>query len=334
MAGKRTKISLAILAVIFTIAFAFATLELPRIVNGILMSYFPDLGSSTVDPQIVSMMSYAVPIGYICLGIIIALVVLGLTFGKSRLSSLGALAFFLPTFGYFALSMFLLTGIGLTRIIWLPFWNTYFVSFLKLGDIAYVPYMAVVYPFYLLSVDVRAWLAYFAVGGGLLVFVIGTFAWLTGKLEQKKLVNFWIYKYSRHPQYLGYLVWSYGVMLLATLAKFPKGGYNPGPSLPWIVSSLIIICVALAEEIRMQKEYGKEYTKYQSATPFLLPLPKFISNIAVAPARLMFHKKSLPETKKEIFFTLLVYAFILFLASVPFLLLNWPPDYGWRIWPY
>ena len=123
-------------------------------------------------------------------------------------------------------------------------------------------------------------------------------------------------------------------MLLATVAKFPKGGYNPGPSLPWIVSSLIIVCVALAEEIRMQKEYGKEYVEYQRATPFLLPLPKFISGIAAAHARLMFHKKSLPEANREIVYIFLVYAFILFLASVPFLLLNWPPNYGWRIWPY
>ncbi|NIO37088.1 hypothetical protein GTO27_05230, partial [Candidatus Bathyarchaeota archaeon] len=52
-----------------------------------------------------------------------------------------------------------------------------------------------------------------------------------GKFEKRKIYDFWIYKYSRHPQYLGFILWSYGVMLLTALAPVPRGGYQPEPSL-------------------------------------------------------------------------------------------------------
>ena len=320
---------LTLLAIVFTVALTFATLELPRILNRFLKIYFPDIG--WVGESTEAFMNYARPIGYACIVVVVALIIVGFKTGKKHLSSFGSIAFFLPTFGNFAASMFFLAGIGFLRALWLPFWDSS-VSLFKLGDIAYLPYMIVVYPFALLKIDVRTSLAFLAVGAGLLIFFLGTVAWLNGKFERRDLIDFWIYKYSRHPQYLGYLIWSYGVMLLATHAGFPKGGYNPGPSLPWLLSSLIIICVALTEEIRMSKRYGERYSKYQGSAPFMLPLPKFISSVATAPVRILF-KRSLPKSGKEIIYTFVIYSVLLVLLSLPFLLLNWPPDYGWNTWP-
>ena len=325
---------LTLLATVFTIAFTFATIEAPRIISCVLPAFFPDFNPGFEFELIAELMTYLRPIGYVCIVVVIALTIMGFKTGRGRLSSLGSIAFFLPTFGYYAAGMFFLTGVGILRLLWIPFWDmsTTF-SILKLGDIVYVPYAIVVYPFALAGVDIRVLLSYLAIGSGLLVFALGTVAWFYGKSERREIIDFWIYKYSRHPQYLGFLIWSYGVMLLATLSPFPKGGYNPGPSLPWLLSSLIMICVALKEENEMTKRYGEKYLKYQCSAPFMLPLSRSISSLITAPIRILF-KKNLPETGKEVIYAFLVYSVILVLLSLPFLLQDWPPGYGWFSWPY
>lgn len=329
---NRTKLYvLTLLAIVFTVALTFVTIEVPRFFNMLLAAVFPDWNPWDDFEIIEEFMNYMRPIGYACLGAVIALIIVGLKTGKRRLSSLGTIFFFLPTFGYYAASMFFLAGIGMLRILWIPFWDTS-VNLLKLGDIVYIPYMIVVYPFSLLQVDIRVPLSFLAIGVGLLIFCLGTVAWFYGKSERREIFNFWIYKYSRHPQYLGFIIWSYGVMLLAALSLFPRGGYNPGPSLPWLISVLIVICIALIEEIRMTKEFGDKYSNYRSRVPFMFPIPRFISSVVTAPIRFLF-KKKLPENGKEIVYTFAVYTTILLLLSLPFLLLNWPPGYGWAAWP-
>lgn len=153
------------------------------------------------------------------------------------------------------------------------------------------------------------------IGTGILVFTIGTFTWFYGKIKKKKIFKFWIYKYSRHPQYLGFLVWSYGFMLLAYFQPVPFGGQNPGASFPWLVSAILIICVALFEEIKMSKLAGKEYSEYRENSPFMLPLPKTLSKLITAPNRL-FLKKNFPDRKREVFYTFLTYVVVLVLLSL------------------
>ena len=117
---------------------------------------------------------------------------------------MGAIAFFLPIFGYFAVYMFFLAGLGILRVLRLPCWG----RLMKLGDVIYLPYMILVYPFALIGVDIRRFLAILLIGLGLLVFLLGTLAWFYAKLQRKGTVDFWLYRYSRHPQYLGWTMWS------------------------------------------------------------------------------------------------------------------------------
>jgi hypothetical protein len=109
------------------------------------------------------------------------------------------------------------------------------------------------------------------------------------------------------------------------------GGENPGASLPWLVSSLVIICVALAEEAKMKREMGEEYEVYRSSAPFMLPVPRFVSGVIAAPLRVVL-KRDRPETGKDLAVTFLIYAVILMVLSVPFLVLDWPQT-GWTNWP-
>ena len=327
-----SKLSLLILlAIVFTFALTFITLEIPRVIHYVLSAYLPDHSPFEFE-LIEEFMRYVRPIGYVCLIGVMALIIVGFMTGRRGLTSLGSIVFFLPTFGYFALSMFFLAGVGILRVLWIPFWDSS-TNLLKLGDIVYLPYMILVYPFALIGVDIRVPLASLAIGSGLLIFFLGTITWFYGKFEKREIIDFWIYKYSRHPQYLGYLIWSYGVMLLATLSKFPRGGYNPGPSLPWLISALIVICVSLTEEIEMNKKYNEIYLKYQVSAPFMLPLPRSISKVITAPIKKRF-KRNLPKSGKEIIYLFGVYIAILILLSLPFPLLNWPPGYGWLDWPW
>ncbi|MCS7364698.1 MAG: hypothetical protein NDF54_04590 [archaeon GB-1867-035] len=318
-----------LLSVIFAIALTYATLSLTFFVNGVLINYFPDLGFQF--ERIREFMSFVRPIGYVCFCIVITLILLGFLVDRIGLSFLGSLTLFLPVFGYFAFSMFFLAGLGILRVLWIPLLD-YDPRLLKLGDVAYLPYMIVVYLFALIGVDVRIPFSCMMMGLGYLILILGFTAWLYGKFNGLNLIDFWIYKYSRHPQYLGFIIWSYGLMLLGTLNPFPRGGYNPGPSLPWIISTLTIIAIALREEASMINKLGEDYLKYRSKTPFLIPLPKAVSNIISWPVKLVI-KKSYPENLKEIAFTFIIYLIILILSSLPFLLLNWPPGYGWASWP-
>ena len=322
---------ISLLAVVFTVALTFATLQLPRILGSWLANYFPDIHPMIEPERVAEFMAVARPIGYACLGIIAILIVAGLVTGKRKLSILGSFAFFLPTFGYFFASMFFLAGLGILRVPFIPFWDPS-TNLMAFGDISYLPYVALVYPFWLGGVDIKEALAWIAIGLGLLIFILGTITWFYGRVQKRKTVDFWIYRYSRHPQYLGFIIWSYGVMLFAAQQPVPMGGSNPGASLPWLLTSLIIVCIALAEENRMRKEDSERYLQYAAGAPFMFPIPKFVSAAIAFPMRLVL-KKDRPETGKELLAAFAVYAALLILLSLPFVLLDWPQGIGWSAWP-
>jgi protein-S-isoprenylcysteine O-methyltransferase Ste14 len=322
---------ISLLAVIFTVALTFATLQLPLILGRWLSNYFPDIHPIIEPERVAQFMVVARPVGYACLGIIAILIVAGFVTGKRKLSMLGSFVFFLPTFGYFFASMFFLAGLGILRVPFIPFWDPS-VNLMSFGDISYLPYVVLVYPFWPGGVDIREALAWIAIGLGLFIFVLGTITWFYGRVQKRKTVDFWIYRYSRHPQYLGFIIWSYGVMLFAAQQPVPMGGSNPGASLPWLLTSLVVICIALAEENRMRKEDRERYSQYTASAPFMFPVPKFVSTVVTFPIRLLL-KKYRPETGKELVATFAVYSTILVLLSLPFVLLDFPSGIGWSGWP-
>jgi protein-S-isoprenylcysteine O-methyltransferase Ste14 len=327
-----TLVLLTALAVVFTLALAFATEEIPRLLNQVLSRHIPDIhglwGPHVVEPFVDSMRT----VGYVLIGVVIGLIIAGFVSKKRGLSSLGSIFLFLPTFGYFAAPMFFLAGLGILRVGWLPFEG--YETILRLGDIVYVPYMIPVYIFELAgNIDIRLVLSYLAIGAGLFLFTLGTITWFYGKHQGKERVDFGIYKYSRHPQYLGFIIWSYGVMLLGALSQVFAGRRYPPVTLPWLISTLIIISVALMEEIDMKKKDGEGYLAYRATVPFLFHLPRRISSVVTTPIRILY-KKDLPETGKQVLAAFAIYLGISMLLSVPFLQIHWPPALRWIDWPY
>jgi len=326
----QTSVALVFLAIVLTMALVTMALDSSSVFGQLIREFeifnMPDPGLHAERIQEFMRAYHVRPIGYSCLALVILLIVLGFVTGKSRLSSAGAIVFFLPIFGYFSMSMFFLAGLGILRALWLPFWP----DLIRLGDIAYLPAMIIVYPFAFARMrDAGMVLAFLLIALGFLVFVSGVHTWLYGKVQGRGTIDLWLYRVSRHPQYLGWIVWSYGLMLLAFQAPTARGGGNPGASLPWVISSLIIVCVALGEEIKMRRERGEEYEAYRGTVPFMLPLPKPVCAAITAPLRFLL-KKDQPENRKELVVTFVVYLAIIMLLSLPFVFL--PGLRGWAYW--
>jgi hypothetical protein len=236
-----------LLTLIFSLALFNAVWELPRIINTFLRPNFPDLGLMSGGPS-EKMLEMLRSIGYACFIITVTLILVGYLTKRLKLTITGSVAFYLPIFCHFARSMFFFAGIGIFRIIWMPFFDISILSInlLTLGDIILIPDIllrGLVDEFFklhnqmslaLLDIQIHPvvyLILYQALG--LTTFVFSTISWLYGKFSGKTLLNLWIYKYSRHPQYLGLLLWSYGLLLEVRGIPVAFGGYVPLPTFPW-----------------------------------------------------------------------------------------------------
>jgi hypothetical protein len=108
---------------------------------------------------------------------------------------------------------------------------------------------------------------------------------------------------------------------------------NPGASLPWVISTLIIVCIALSEEIRMRRQQGAEYEGYSREAPFMIPLPGFLSRAISAPFKLI-RGKERPETGWDLVWTFAIYLPLFCLLSLPFVIRDWPSGGSWVTWPF
>lgn len=311
-------IGLFLLAAVFSSGLMFAFIELPLILDKMMQSAIQTPHS---DPSYDSFKielfcdAYAVRlIGYICLVVILALIVLGFATRKTVLAWIGGLAMFLPVFATFAYSMFYLAGLGLFNIIILPFLDIS-ISLIDLGRVVLIPYNVLMWFFGLFNWNAYHFLAYFFMGSGALIFVIGVFTWLQTRFGGGKVAVNWLYRYSRHPQYLGWIIWSYGLMLYGPSVNDMKKSWGWHGTLPWLLSTMVIIGICMLEELKMKERAGKEYDTYRNQTPFLFPIPGFLKKILNLPLRLIF-KTERPGSKKQIGTILGIYTILLMAFSM------------------
>jgi HEAT repeat protein/protein-S-isoprenylcysteine O-methyltransferase Ste14 len=312
-------ILLALLAVVFTIALTFASVELPRLLDTFLAKNIdtPDIATgldaaSDYKTDLYLGFTKLRIIGYVCLALIVIMIAIGFITEKSGWSSAGALILFLPVFGHFAATMFFLGGLGFLRLSWLPLLDVSFRMF-RLGEVVIWPY-EILNKLYELS-GLGRWLSlsHLITGLGLFIFFLGTLSWFLARSRKNPMADFGVYKYSRHPQYLGWIIWSYGIMVQPSGHNI-KLCYSLSDSLPWLLSTMIIIGVAMLEEVKMRRSVGESYDRYRGRTPFLFPLPRFLVKASSFPLRRMFGKPY-PERKREILTVLAVYAGLLMAIS-------------------
>lgn len=310
----KTVVALTVLAIVFSIALTFTAVEIPRLLDA-------HVGHAVASPALATGQDadtvhktrlymdhfHLREIGYAALAVTILLIVIGLAGNRTGMASAGAILLFLPVFGQFAATMFFLGGLAFLRLLWLPFLDISF-DIMRLGDIAMWPYRALLQLGDSLGLRLYAIMPPLFVGIGFFFFVSGTLAWFVARSRGRKVADFWIYRISRHPQYLGWIIWSFGILLLP--GDNQKRYFDLSNTLPWVLSTLVIVGVALFEELKMRKVGGREYLEFQRRTPFLFPLPRLVTRLLKWPHRLIFHKHEFGR-KREILAFLLVYAVLL-----------------------
>ncbi|MFX1395672.1 MAG: DUF1295 domain-containing protein [Promethearchaeota archaeon] len=320
---KKNSFQLIALAIIFTLSLFYLSIEIPRVINEYLLGFYPDIHPVLEPERVESFIAFLMPIGLICLAIVVILIFVGFYIEKRKITSLGSFLLFLPSFGHFVAAMLFLAGIGILQVMYLPLLNSEY-NILDLGFVINVPILTL--DIFFNWIQSRSTftniLRNLIVFSGLLIFVLGVLAWFNGKRSRSGVYDSSVYKYSRHPQYLGFLIWSYGIHSLSfPVYSFPMGANWISYSLPWLFSALIVVSVAFFEDIKMNESNPEVYGDYRSRTQFLIPLPKFVRNALLFPLKKVF-KKDFPENGKEIFFIILFYGGICVLISFILILFN------------
>ena len=310
-------LGLYLTALLATLFFTHVTLQIPRFLKSLTNGVFDDLLSHFVY---LSLHPIAI-FGYVILILILITAVKGIVRKRYYASVLSAVVYFAPTLFVFIVRMTILfTGLEILVILTLGIALRLYYS----GQVFLVPYWIAITAYASEGGDiwanieqVRDVYGSIFIIVGLLVLFLGVAAWLNTKYQGRRLVDSGIYRLTRHPQYLGYILWSYGMLILST--------YNQAPwrtptaiTLNWLVSSLILVGVALAEEINLRSDDGLNYVEYADRASFMFPLPRSVRRVVSAPFRIMWGS-DFPENLRMVLKTLVL---IFLVVSLPDLILG------------
>jgi len=327
----RSSVALTALAIIIAVALTWTFVSLPYWVSDTLYSSLQEdtaqeLHQGPHDDQSQRYLQafHVRALGYVSLAVVIGLIVVGILAERRGLAMAGGVALFLPVLSHFALSMFFLAGLGLLRTLWMPLLDASYAATgdagygaFGLASIIYLPYIVAVYLLSWVGVDARVAVGYLVMGLGLFIFVAGMLAWFTTHLQGRGTADFWLYRFSRHPQYVGWIMWTYGLTLYwiheGEGAHFRISWGIPDSS-PWVVATMVIVGVAMLEEIRMRRDQGAAYEAYRDKTPFLVPLPRVVGAVIAAPMRLIL-RKEWPERGRDVAVVVVLYTAMVFLVS-------------------
>ncbi len=313
---------LLILAIVFSTGLIFAFIELPRLLVASLQNHFgfPQFdqgggGSSALKTELFIQGLHLRWIGYGTLILIVGLIIFGYSTRRSGWAMAGAVGLFIPVFGQFALSMFFLAGLGFLRVGWLPFLDISSFDLLDLGKVIYVPYWVLIWLFGLFKWNAHNFLIYFFMCSGSFLFTWGVLLWFKSRFGGNKVASTWIYKISRHPQYLGWILWSYGFILFTPFINDMKKSWSVPSSLPWLLMTMTIVGICMLEEIRMMEITRGKYQEYRKSSPFLLPLPSWLNRILTWPGRLI-TKGEYASKRIQVLWIVLIYTGILMALSL------------------
>lgn len=315
--------SLLLLAVVFTVGLTFATVELPNRIDEVLQNTIRTPGGDSHVDGIARlktelfMAHYHVrAIGYAGFFLLVGLIVVGFSTRRTGLAALGAFGVMLPVFAQFAGVMFFLAGLGVLNALWLPVLDLSY-GLQDWGLVIRAPNDLLRWILGFFGVS-SAWpTIVFFTASGILIFLLGVYAWLSARARGKGVADLWVYRISRHPQYLGWILWTYGAFLLIQLFRYPKRSWGIGASLPWLISTMVIIGVALVEELNMRRQHGEAYEAYRRSAPFLFPLPAWLARAFAAPFR-WFFRKDRPDRRREVVAVVGLYTVVLMGISALF----------------
>jgi len=101
---------------------------------------------------------------------------------------------------------------------------------------------------------------------GILLVILG---WKRIHGAQDELVSTGLYAYVRHPQYLGFLLMTLGMLVQWTTIP---------ALLMWPLLVVLYLRLARQEEKEMEAKFGVRYREYKGRVPMLFPLPRLKPN--------------------------------------------------------
>ncbi len=102
---------------------------------------------------------------------------------------------------------------------------------------------------------------------------------LTTMLRNRgRLLTSGLYGKVRHPQYLGFIVMTWGVSAVSVIWRHTGGRQFASDVLGyllnyWVVVALAYVVLAFLEERYLLKTHAQEYKEYKQEVPFLFPVP-------------------------------------------------------------
>ena len=317
-------ISIYLTALLATLFFTYVTLQIPRFLKSLTHGVLYDICRhfKIVGPRLDLIYIF----GEVILILVLVIAIKGITRKRYFASVLSAVVYFTPTLFVFVARMStLFTGLEIPAYLISYIFREYSIfgrymwRLFYVGQVFLVPYWLAITAY--ASEGGRIWANIEQVRDiygstfivvGLLVLFLGVAAWLNTKYQGRRLVDSGIYRLTRHPQYLGYILWSYGMLILST--------YNQAPwrqpieiTLNWFVSSLILVGLALAEEINLRTDDGLNYDEYAERASFMFPLPRLVRRVVSAPFRIIWGS-DFPENLRMVLKTLVL---IFLVVSIP-----------------
>ena len=314
---------LLVLAVVFTIGLTFATVELPHQVDQLLQRTVVTPGGDSHADAVARLKTelfmahyHVKAIGYVGFSLLVVLIVVGFSTKRTGFAAVGAVGVMLPVFAQFAGVMFFLAGLGVLNALWLPVLDVSY-EIQHWGSVIDAPNDVLRWLLGVIGVHSVWPTTLFFISAGILVFLLGVYAWLSARMRGSGVADSWVYRISRHPQYLGWILWTYGAYLLLEQMRYPKRSWGIGASLPWLISTMVIIGVAMMEELSMRKRFGEAYAAYRKRAPFLFPLPRFVERFFAMPLKLVSGKDQ-PSRKREVVAVVTLYTALLVGISAAF----------------
>ncbi|MEM1587251.1 MAG: methyltransferase [Candidatus Bathyarchaeia archaeon] len=101
---------------------------------------------------------------------------------------------------------------------------------------------------------------------GLVIFLTSFISWLINLRRGGGLITNGVYRFSRHPQYLGMMLLSLGITIRSL---------RPISLIAWITLLIGYLVLASLEERGLLRVYGRGYEEYAKRTAFMIPNLRF-----------------------------------------------------------
>jgi len=108
-------------------------------------------------------------------------------------------------------------------------------------------------------------LGYVFIAVGLLFYSLSLYQLLPHTGRRRELLTKGLYGVTRHPQYFGILLWTFGFAAL---------GWRLINYLMWLTLCCSYLLLAEYEEVELEKTFGQDYLQYKSRVPFIIPYLK------------------------------------------------------------